>query len=45
MWRDCEICGEFAQCDKEGICPQCREEEDNEQNGEEETEAPEEDED
>ena len=36
MWSDCDRCGEFAQCDEEGICTQCRaeEEDDSEQEGE-----------
>jgi hypothetical protein len=35
MWQDCDRCGVFAQCDKDGICHDCREEEHGE---EEETE-------
>jgi hypothetical protein len=30
MRQDCEKCGEFALCDKDGICAQCRLEEQDE---------------
>lgn len=38
MRQDCESCGEFTICDKKGICPQCRLEEHDEQDGEEKAE-------
>jgi uncharacterized Zn finger protein (UPF0148 family) len=39
MWQDCDRCGVFAQCDKEGICPDCREEENGEEEETEEVQA------
>jgi hypothetical protein len=38
MHQDCDRCGVFGPCDKEGICYDCRVEEQYEQDGEEEAE-------
>lgn len=44
-YQDCDSCGEYALCDKEGICTDCRYEESlDEQEREEETQEAEEDE-